>query len=290
MNTENIIPEDKDKSFHPELESLPLSDKLKQKGLVQSITIDKKANMIKVVLNHGSNTLIVSTIYPIWNKTLRNFEKRAKSKKISDDDIIDIQDVLDDNHEILNNHFFDSSSHKTSQSQITDKEKEETLTAIEKIRSDHKDITPDEWRDKLLIKCQSLKSAVDKNLANLWPSLEFESSIQKILNIKDCTLPFAGKPDGDVEGRACFRTPLGDLSTIQKEELIANPDNIDNFIYHDPNRIKEDEQEQSEENQLHVISKSISRISPHSDTWTCHNCNIRGDKWFMMVHNCELKK
>lgn len=31
-----------------------------------------------------------------------------------------------------------------------------------------------------------------KNLPNLWPALEFALSIKTILNIKDCTLPFAG--------------------------------------------------------------------------------------------------
>ncbi len=31
-----------------------------------------------------------------------------------------------------------------------------------------------------------------KNLPNLWPPLEFALSIKMILNIKDCTLPFAG--------------------------------------------------------------------------------------------------
>lgn len=33
---------------------------------------------------------------------------------------------------------------------------------------------------------------VNRNLPNLWPALEFELSILKILNIKNCTLPFAG--------------------------------------------------------------------------------------------------
>ena len=31
-----------------------------------------------------------------------------------------------------------------------------------------------------------------KNLPNLWPPLELALSIKTILNIKDCTLPFAG--------------------------------------------------------------------------------------------------
>jgi hypothetical protein len=50
----------------------------------------------------------------------------------------------------------------------------------------------DEWRSKLAEKYESLRQIVTENLPNLWDSLEFELSIQKILNIKNCTLSFAG--------------------------------------------------------------------------------------------------
>jgi hypothetical protein len=54
------------------------------------------------------------------------------------------------------------------------------------------EITDDEWYSKLVEKYDNLRNIVGENLSNLWDSLEFELSIQKILNIKDCTLPFAG--------------------------------------------------------------------------------------------------
>lgn len=189
MSTDNNFPEDRDKSFPLELESLTLSDKLKQKGLVQSITIDRKASIIKVTLNHGSNASILSTIYPTWSRTLSSFKKQAKSKNLSDEDIVGIQDVLDDSHETITCRLIDDSAQKI---QLTDKIKEETLLAIDQLRLDHKDITVDEWRNTLLTKHQALKSVIKRNMPNLWPGLEFELSIQKILNIKDCTLPFAG--------------------------------------------------------------------------------------------------
>jgi hypothetical protein len=56
-------------------------------------------------------------------------------------------------------------------------------------------IPPDnyeEWQTKLNQKYQNLKNVSDENLRGLWDSLEFELSVMKILNIKDCTLPFAG--------------------------------------------------------------------------------------------------
>ncbi|HZI70254.1 MAG TPA: hypothetical protein VFD60_03735, partial [Nitrososphaeraceae archaeon] len=90
MATEDKLPEDNDKSFSLELESLPLSDKLKQKGLVQSISVDRRANSIKVVLNHSSNSSIISNIYSIRDKTLKNFEKQATRKNLSKEDIVDI--------------------------------------------------------------------------------------------------------------------------------------------------------------------------------------------------------
>lgn len=32
-----------------------------------------------------------------------------------------------------------------------------------------------------------------------------------------------------------------------------------------------------------VIPDSIYRLG-HSDTWACHNCNTKGDVWFMIKH------
>jgi hypothetical protein len=52
--------------------------------------------------------------------------------------------------------------------------------------------TFEEWQTILLEKYENLRNIVKYYLPNLWDSLEFELSIQKILNIKDCTLPFAG--------------------------------------------------------------------------------------------------
>ena len=77
MSTEDIFPVDGDKSFPLDLQIVPLSEKLKQRGMVQSISIDKRKNTIKVTLNHRSNTSIISSIYPIWDKTLKNFEKQG---------------------------------------------------------------------------------------------------------------------------------------------------------------------------------------------------------------------
>ena len=35
----------------------------------------------------------------------------------------------------------------------------------------------------------------------------------------------------------------------------------------------------------HQIPDSIYRA--YGDTWRCHNCNTKGDKWFMIKHDCK---
>ena len=50
----------------------------------------------------------------------------------------------------------------------------------------------DEWNAILLEKYQNLFKLVNELIPELWIPLEFAMSIQKILNIKDCSLPFAG--------------------------------------------------------------------------------------------------
>jgi len=54
------------------------------------------------------------------------------------------------------------------------------------------EITNNEWYSNLIDKYNKLQDTVKENIPSLWDSLEFEISVQKILNIKDCTLPFAG--------------------------------------------------------------------------------------------------
>lgn len=53
-------------------------------------------------------------------------------------------------------------------------------------------VTPDEWQEGLKEKYTLLRQVADSNIPNSWHSLEFVLSVKSILNIKDCTLPFAG--------------------------------------------------------------------------------------------------
>ena len=52
--------------------------------------------------------------------------------------------------------------------------------------------TFDEWNNILIEKYQNLYNTVNNLIPDLWVPLEFALSIKTILNIKNCTLPFAG--------------------------------------------------------------------------------------------------
>jgi hypothetical protein len=50
----------------------------------------------------------------------------------------------------------------------------------------------EEWQSKLVEKYEALHTTALNNLPNLWNALEFGLSVKTILNIRGCTLPFAG--------------------------------------------------------------------------------------------------
>jgi predicted transcriptional regulator len=60
------------------------------------------------------------------------------------------------------------------------------------IENSDPEITDNEWYTKFVEKYDNLRNTVTESFPSLWDSLEFELSIQKILNIQKCTLPFAG--------------------------------------------------------------------------------------------------
>jgi hypothetical protein len=80
---------------------LSLSDKTRQKGIIEDITINTKTKSVKVALNHGCKQTIVSPIYGDWIKTANTIEKQAKKKGLGSEDTNVILDELDNNHEII---------------------------------------------------------------------------------------------------------------------------------------------------------------------------------------------
>lgn len=81
-----------------------------------------------------------------------------------------------------------------SQSQLQEehREKSSIVEEIKHARELSKDITLEQWRNKLQEKYQKLYNLVQKYMPEIWPGLEFELSILRILNIEGCTLPLIG--------------------------------------------------------------------------------------------------
>jgi hypothetical protein len=66
------------------------------------------------------------------------------------------------------------------------------LDEINQMREQNANLTFEQWQSKLLEKYQNLKDVVQKTMPEIWPGLEFELSILRILSIEGCTLPFIG--------------------------------------------------------------------------------------------------
>jgi predicted transcriptional regulator len=98
------------------------------------------------------------------------------------------ENLTEDDQDFNKNHRFPNGSRLRSEAILEEIGFESDSENLNK----KKDISYEEWQTKLVEKYQKLHDTVQEHLPNLWESLEFELSIQKILNIKDCTLPFAG--------------------------------------------------------------------------------------------------
>ena len=71
-------------------------------------------------------------------------------------------------------------------------EDDDRLLNNKDIIQDNKSDELAKWSKKVKERYGNLHKVVFDNLPNLWPALEFALSVKTILNIKDCTLPFAG--------------------------------------------------------------------------------------------------
>ncbi|MGC2682904.1 MAG: hypothetical protein WA323_13650 [Candidatus Nitrosopolaris sp.] len=71
-------------------------------------------------------------------------------------------------------------------------QRENMIEQIRQIKTANSGITRDEWIRVLNDKYENLRKVVGRNIPELWPGLEFELSVLRILNIYGCMLPFIG--------------------------------------------------------------------------------------------------
>ena len=38
------------------------------------------------------------------------------------------------------------------------------------------------------------------------------------------------------------------------------------------------------------LTDNLYRAYERGDTWGCNNCTDKGDKWYMLTHNCKMNK
>jgi len=69
---------------------------------------------------------------------------------------------------------------------------QETKEEVQQEPNPEIEISFEDWTKQLLEEYKNLYELVNESIPELWTPLEFAISIQKILNIKNCTLPFAG--------------------------------------------------------------------------------------------------
>jgi hypothetical protein len=66
------------------------------------------------------------------------------------------------------------------------------LDEINHMRELNADLTLEQWQSKLREKYSTMQNEVQNTMPEIWPGLEFELSILRILNIEGCSLPFIG--------------------------------------------------------------------------------------------------
>jgi len=157
-----------------------ISEGLKQRGISR---IAKDRNTILLIYQ---NKTIRSALYKQdFNKTIKSLEKYC-SRFIHDQETMQaiIMVVSENWNDLTDNNDNGNTYHHQQQQDSSNSASGQEQNKI--------DVSSEQWHIKLKEKYQNLQQLVNKNLPNLWLSLELELSILRILNIQDCTLPFAG--------------------------------------------------------------------------------------------------
>jgi hypothetical protein len=82
---------------------LELTPELEQSGIVERFAFYADTNAIHILLNHQytRKSIVFSVDKRDWNKTHNVFEKQLKQKSVSKGHIMQLSDVLDNNHEVF---------------------------------------------------------------------------------------------------------------------------------------------------------------------------------------------
>jgi hypothetical protein len=148
--------------------------------------IEIKKEGVTIAINRNGQHCTRSSIYKSdWNKTISKLEKKLEEAGFPQLTISSIVSNMSANYNVLMS-WSSTSTSSTAAAQTV---------ALEAPTEKLADITPKQWHKDLIIKYQTLQDTIKDSvqpLSQLKLPLEFALSVKNILNISNCTLPFAG--------------------------------------------------------------------------------------------------
>ena len=156
---------------------LELTPELEQTGIVERFAFYADANAIHILLNHQytRKSIVFSVDKKDWNKTHNIFEKQLKQEGISKEHILQLSDVLDNNHEVILSlrNGGEQRQQQEQQEQENDKQKHKRRYATYKYSSKGVDIL----HEAILLTGQSAFITYDKD----------KHDVKTVQNIEEAT-------------------------------------------------------------------------------------------------------
>jgi hypothetical protein len=118
---------------------LELTPELDEVGIVERYAYCAETNAIHILLNHQytGKSVVFSVDKKDWNKTHNIFEKQLKQKGISKEHILQLSDVLDNNHEAILRSLRDDEHQQQEQEQEQEKRNDESKDKQQKHKRRH---------------------------------------------------------------------------------------------------------------------------------------------------------
>jgi hypothetical protein len=171
---------------HNRIQEFPITDEIRKLGF-SGIYATGKTLVLKVT---GENSMIYCRFYKDdVTRTVEGIKESLTDHSFDEQTITKLCTHF--TQEWLKSVEAEAKEAETRQAQERN-QKEKIREQIKQLKDANAAISSDDWISKLREKYQNLCEVVDRNIPELWPGLEFELSILRILNILGCTLPLIG--------------------------------------------------------------------------------------------------
>ena len=189
------------------MEDVPfqLTPEIQNEKFIQQFVLrsNRKTSTIVIGLNEVYNhrKIITSANKTNWNRMLTSVTKACDSKGVSRGHQQMILDVIDNNSDLILRNGKPKNNNEDSKIDENGTDSWEkngeisrkwVIEEVEKAKARNKEITFEAWRDGLVERYNNMKEVAERNFPHSWSGIEFTLSVLKILNVGECTLPFAG--------------------------------------------------------------------------------------------------